>query len=311
MLRFIAGRLVQMIPVLFGVSLVSFFAIHFVPGDPIQIMTMGRASPETVAKLHAELGLDRPVWEQYAIFLADALRGDFGRSIVQKASIASLIADGLVVSLYLLVYGAILSILLAVPLAMWAAVRRDRLADHGVRLIGMIGFAMPPFWIGLVLMVLFGLRLGWFPIRGFGEGALGHLYHMFLPALTMALFLAPVLIQSLRSAILDVLEADYIEVARAKGLSPRRILFKHVLRNAAIPVITVLAVNVGWLLSGSVIVEVVYTIHGLGAQLVRSVSFRDYPTVQGLALVFAAIVMGVNLLADIAYMLIDRRVAKA
>jgi peptide/nickel transport system permease protein len=311
MLRFIAGRLAQMIPVLFGVSLVSFFAIHFVPGDPIQIMTMGRATPETVAKLHAELGLDRPVWEQYAIFLANALSGDFGRSIVQKAPIATLIADGLVVSLYLLVYGAILSILLAVPLAMWAAVRRDRLADHGVRLIGMIGFAMPPFWIGLVLMVLFGLRLGWFPIRGFGEGALGHLYHMFLPALTMALFLAPVLIQSLRSAILDVLEADYIEVARAKGLSSRRILFKHVLRNAAIPVITVLAVNVGWLLSGSVIVEVVYTIHGLGAQLVRSVSFRDYPTVQGLALVFAAIVMGVNLLADIAYMLIDRRVAKA
>jgi len=311
MLRFIAGRLVQMIPVLFGVSLVSFFAIHLVPGDPIQIMTMGRASPETVAKLHAELGLDRPVWEQYVIFLVDALRGDFGRSIVQKAPIATLIADGLVVSLYLLVYGAILSILLAVPLAMWAAVRRDRLADHGVRLIGMIGFAMPPFWIGLVLMVLFGLRLGWFPIRGFGEGALGHLYHMFLPALTMALFLAPILIQSLRSAILDVLEADYIEVARAKGLSPRRILFKHVLRNAAIPVITVLAVNVGWLLSGSVIVEVVYTIHGLGAQLVRSVSFRDYPTVQGLALVFAAIVMGVNLLADTAYMLIDRRVAKA
>jgi peptide/nickel transport system permease protein len=127
----------------------------------------------------------------------------------------------------------------------------------------------------------------------------------------MALFLAPVLIQSLRSAILDVLEADYIEMARAKGLSSRRILFKHVLRNAAIPVITVLAVNVGWLLSGSVIVEVVYTIHGLGAQLVRSVSFRDYPTVQGLALVFAAIVMGVNLLADLAYMLIDRRVTKA
>jgi peptide/nickel transport system permease protein len=311
MLRFIAGRLAQMIPVLLGVSLVSFFAIHFVPGDPIQIMTMGRATPETVAKLHAELGLDRPVWEQYAIFLTDALRGDFGRSIVQKAPISALIADGLVVSLYLLVYGAVLSILLAVPLAMWAAVRRDRLPDHGVRLIGMIGFAMPPFWIGLMLMVLFGLRLGWFPIRGFGEGALGHLYHMFLPALTMALFLAPVLIQSLRSAILDVLEADYIEVARAKGLSPRRILFKHVLRNAAIPVITVLAVNVGWLLSGSVIVEVVYTIHGLGAQLVRSVSFRDYPTVQGLALVFAAIVMGVNLLADIAYMLIDRRVAKA
>jgi len=271
---------------------------------------MGRATPETLAKLHTELGLDRPLWEQYLSFVFNALQGDFGRSLVQKAPISTLIADGLVVSLYLLAYGAVLSVLIAVPLAMWAAVRRDHPPDHGIRLIGMIGFAMPPFWIGLLLMVFFGLQLGWFPIRGFGEGFPGHLYHLFLPALTMALFLAPILIQSLRSSMLDVLEADYIEVARAKGLTPVRILFKHVLRNAAIPVITVLAVNVGFLLSGAVIVETVFTIHGLGSQLVRSVSFRDYPTVQSLALVFAVIVMAVNLLADLAYMAIDRRVTR-
>jgi peptide/nickel transport system permease protein len=194
---------------------------------------------------------------------------------------------------------------------MWAAVRRDTAPDHAVRLAGMIGLAMPPFWIGLLLMVVFGLTLRWFPIRGFGEGFFGHLHHMFLPALTMALFLAPILIQSLRSSILDVLEADYIEVARSKGLSPRRIMFKHILRNAAIPVITVLAVNIGWLLSGAVIVETVFTIHGLGSQLVRSVGFRDYFTVQGLALVFSALVMVINLAADLAYMVIDRRVARA
>jgi peptide/nickel transport system permease protein len=310
-LRFIVGRFVQMIPVLIGVSLVSFFAIHFVPGDPIQIMLMGRATPETIAKLHAELGLDRPLWQQYLSYVFNAVQGDLGRSLVQKAPISMLVADGLVVSIYLLVYGAVLSVLIAVPLAMWAAVRRDHLPDHGVRLVGMVGFAMPPFWIGLVLMVFFGLKLDWFPIRGFGEGFFGHLYHLFLPALTMALFLAPILIQSLRSSILDVLEADYIEVARAKGLTPTRILFKHVLRNAAIPVITVLAVNVGFLLSGAVIVETVFTIHGLGSQLVRSVGFRDYPTVQALALTFAIIVMAVNLLADLAYMLIDRRVARS
>ncbi len=310
MLQYLAARLAQMVPVLIGVSLVSFFAIHVVPGDPIQIMTMGRASAETVARIHVELGLDRPLWQQYFAFVGNALQGDLGRSIVQKVPISEIIADGMAVSLYLLAYGAVLSVVMAVPLAMWAAARRDRAPDHAIRLIGMIGFAMPPFWIGLVLMVLFGLTLGWFPIRGFGEGPLGHLYHMFLPAMTMALFLAPILIQSLRSAILDVLEADYIEVARAKGLSPRRVLIKHVLRNAAIPVITVLAVNIGWLVSGAVIVEQVFTIHGLGAQLVRSVSFRDYPTVQGLALVFAVIVMAVNLTADLGYMLIDRRVAR-
>jgi peptide/nickel transport system permease protein len=309
-LRFIVSRLAQMVPVLIGVSLVSFFAIHLVPGDPIQIMTLGRATPEAVAKLHTELGLDRPLWEQYLRFVGNALGGDLGRSIVQKAPIAEIIANNLAVSLYLLAYGAVLAVLIAVPLALWAAARRDRPADHAIRLFGMIGFAMPPFWVGLLLMVLFGLTLGWFPIRGFGEGVFGRLYHMFLPALTMALFLAPILIQSLRQAILDVLEADYIEVARAKGLSPRRVLLKHVLRNAAIPVITVLAVNVGWMISGAVIVEQVFSIHGLGAQLVRSVNFRDYPTVQGLALLFAVIVMGINLLADLAYILIDRRVAR-
>ncbi len=194
---------------------------------------------------------------------------------------------------------------------MWAAVRRDSAPDHAVRLGSMIGLALPPFWIGLLLMVVFGLTLRWFPIRGFGEGFFGHLHHMFLPALTMALFLAPILIQSLRSSILDVLEADYIEVARSKGLSPRRIMLKHILRNAAIPVITVLAVNIGWLLSGAVIVETVFTIHGLGSQLVRSVGFRDYFTVQGLALVFSVLVMIINLAADLAYMAIDRRVARA
>ena len=311
MLRFLVGRLAQMIPVLIGVSLISFFSIHLVPGDPIQIMTLGRATPETVAKLHAEYGLDRPVWEQYLSFVTNAVQGDFGRSIVQKAPIGALIGKALAISLYLLVYGAVLSVLIAVPLAMWAAVRRDHAPDHVIRIAGIVGFAMPPFWIALLLMVSLGLWLRWFPIQGFGQGQLGHLYHLFLPALTMALFLAPILLQSLRTSILDVLEADYIEVARAKGLSPLRILFKHVLRNAAIPVVTVLAVNVGFLLSGAVIVETVFTLHGLGSVLVRAVGFRDYPTVQGLALVFAVIVMVVNLLADLAYMLIDPRVARA
>jgi len=281
-----------------------------VPGDPIEIMLLGRATPETVAALHAEFGLDLPIWEQYLRFAAGVLHGDFGRSIVQKTDVASLILDGLPVSLYLVIFGAILSVVIAVPLAMWAAVRRDRFVDHTVRIAGMIGFAMPPFWIGLILMVVFGLTLGWFPIRGFGEDLFGHLYHMFLPSLTMALFLAPILVQSLRAGILDVLDADFIEVARAKGLDERRILIKHVLRNAAMPVVTVLAVNVGWLLSGAVIVETVFTIHGLGSQLIRSVGYRDYPTVQALSVVFAFLVMFVNLLADIAYVLIDPRVAK-
>jgi len=169
---------------------------------------------------------------------------------------------------------------------------------------------MPPFWIGLLVMLFFGLWLGWFPIAGFGHGLVGHAHHMFLPSLTIALFLAPILVQSLRSSMLDILATDYVEVARAKGLSEWRILLKHVLRNALIPAITVLAVNISWLVSGAVIVEYVFSLPGLGSLLVRSVGFRDYPVIQGISLIFAVIVVVVNLLADLSYMLVDRRVLK-
>ncbi len=191
---------------------------------------------------------------------------------------------------------------------MWAAARRQRLADHLIRLAGTVAFAMPSFWIGLILILGFGLTLKWFPIAGFGKGFGGHVHHLFLPALTIALFLAPLLIQSLRAAMLDAMTAEHVEVARAKGLSESRVLFKYVLRAAAIPVITILAVNIGWLISGSVIVESVFSVAGLGMLLVHAVSTRDYPVIQGLTVVFALLVLGVNLLADLAYALIDRRV---
>jgi peptide/nickel transport system permease protein len=202
----------------------------------------------------------------------------------------------------------VLAVLLAVPLAVWAAARRERVADHLIRLAGTLCFAMPSFWIGLILILSFGLTLKWFPIAGFGRGFVGHLHHLFLPAMTIALFLAPLLMQSLRAAMLEAMTADHVEVARAKGLSERRILFRYVLRAAAIPVITILAVNIGWLISGSVVVESVFSVSGLGMLLVHAVSTRDYPVIQGLTVVFALLVLGVSLLADIAYALVDRRV---
>ena len=159
-------------------------------------------------------------------------------------------------------------------------------------------------------MLLFGLKLNLFPIRGFGDGFLEHLWYLFLPSFTISLFLMPMLVQSLRESMLDVLQSDYVEVARSKGLSSRRILLKHVFRNSLIPTITVLSVNIGWLLSGAVVVEFVFSIPGLGSLLVRSVGFRDYPVIQGLAVVFAMMVMMVNLLADLLYMVVDRRVIK-
>ena len=307
---YLLSRLLQMIPVLIGVSLVSFLAVHLVPGDPVQIMMHGRATPEVLAEVHAELGLDQPLPVQYLRFIGNALMGDLGVSIVQKAAVSDIVGERLGPSLFLLAYSAVLALLIALPLAIVAALRAERPVDHGIRLAGMIGFAMPPFWVGLLLILFFGLTLRWFPISGYGDGFIEHLWHLFLPSVTIALFLAPMLVQSLRSAMLDVMTAEYIEVARAKGLSRRRIVFKHVLRNALIPLITVLAVNIGWLLSGAVVVEYVFAFPGLGSLLVRAVGFRDYPVIQGLSLVFAVIVMAINLMADLSYMAIDRRVLR-
>jgi len=310
-LKYILERLLHTLPVLLGVTIFVFFAIQLVPGDPIRIMMHGRVSDQEVQAIYERLGMNRPLLIQYVDFLRKAVQGDLGTSIIQNAPVTSLILEKFWPSVWLLVSGAMISILLALPLALMSAFYRNRWADHMIRVASMVGFAMPPFWIGLLLILGFGLWLGWFPIAGFGQDAAEHMHHMFLPGLTIALFLAPILVQSLRSSMLDVLATDYIEVARAKGLSELRILLKHVLRNALIPAITVLAVNISWLVSGAVIVEYVFSLPGMGSLLVRSVGFRDYPVIQGLSLVFAVIIIIVNLLADLSYMLVDRRVLKA
>jgi peptide/nickel transport system permease protein len=311
LLDYIVGRLLQMIPVIIGVSLIAFVSIHFVPGDPVEIMMHGRATAETLAAAHAKLGLDQPVLVQYWHFVVNAAQGDLGTSIIQNANVSKIVGERMLPTIYLLVTSALLAVVIAVPLSILAARRADQAADHLIRLAGIVGFAMPPFWIGILLMLLFGITLDWFPISGYGRDFIDRLHHLFLPSLTIAIFLAPILVQSLRTAMLDVMTAEYIEVARAKGLGPWRILVKHALRNALIPVTTILAVNIGWLLSGAVVVEYLFSFPGLGSLLVRAVGYRDYPVIQGLSLVFAVLVLAVNLLADLSYMLIDRRVLKA
>lgn len=311
MLGYISGRIFQMIPVILGVSLIAFLSIHLVPGDPVQLMMHGRATAETLAAAHAKLGLDQPLLVQYWHFITNAATGSLGTSIIQNAEVSKIVGERLVPTVLLLVVSAVFAIVIALPLSILAARRSDQPVDHAIRLIGVIGFAMPPFWVGIILMLFFGIYLDWFPISGYGRTFADRLYHLVLPALTIALFLAPILIQSLRAAILDVMTAEYIEVARAKGLGPWRILIKHALRNALMPVTTILAVNIGWLLGGAVVVEYLFSFPGLGSLLVRAVGQRDYPVIQGLSLVFAILVLLVNLLADLCYMLIDRRVLKA
>ena len=310
MLPYILARMFHAVPVLLGVTIFVFMAVKFVPGDPIRIMTHGRMNDQEVEAIYQKLGMDRPWIVQYADFVAGAAVGDLGQSIIQNQPVSRIVAEKIWPTLSLILMSAIVSVIIALPLALAAGFYRNRLPDHVIRLGSMIGFAMPSFWIGIILILTLGVWAKLFPISGLGLGFFDRIHHLFLPSLTIAFFLAPILVQTLRASMLDVLTSEYIEVARAKGLSEWRILIKHVLRNALIPVITVLAVNISWLVSGAVVVEYVFGLPGLGSLLVRSVGFRDYPIIQGLSLIFAVIVVAVNLLADLSYGLIDARVLK-
>jgi len=307
-LGYLARRLIQMIPVLIGITLIAFIFIQLLPGDPLTIMTGGKATPEQVAKLEQKLGVDKPLPVQYGLFVINALQGDLGNSITKKAPVIQIIGERIPVTLFLIAYAAVIGLLITFPLAIISALYVDRRIDHIIRVGGMLFFGMPSFWLGLLLILLFGLNLKWFPISGWGEGFVGHLHSLFLPALVIGLALAPMWTQSLRSSMLDILQADYVEVARAKGLSATVVLVKHVLRNALIPTITVIAVNLGWLMGGEVVLETVFSVPGLGLLLIQSVFTRDYPTIQALTLWFGVIVMLVNLVADLSYAVIDPRI---
>ena len=291
-IRYIYSKLLSVVPVIFGVTLVSFFLIHFIPGDPVRIMLHGRASDEVVRQIYQELGWDKPLITQYFEFLLNTLQGDLGKSYIQKVPVS------------------VLSLIISFPLSYISSIKVNSYSDHLIRSIGLMGFAMPPFWVGILLILIFGLFLNLFPVSGYGEGFFGHIYHLFLPSLTIALFLSPMLTQTLRASILDNLSSDYVEVAKSKGLSNRSIIFSHVLKNSLIPVITILAVNISWLISGAVIIEYVFSIPGLGTLLIRAISYRDYTVIQGLCIIFSIMVVSVNLFADLCYMFINPRVLK-
>lgn len=305
---YLLKRAVQAIPVLIGISLAAFILIHLVPGDPAKIILGAKATPKAVATLNEQLGLDRPLPAQYIDFITGSVHLDFGESITQKVSVGSIIGPRVLVTFWLMLYSVVIAIVVAVPLAVLSALRRNRPADHGIRLFTMLTFAMPSFLLGLLLILIFGLDLGWFPTSGYGEGVGGHFRSLTLPALTVGLYLAPVLLRTLRVAMIETLGTEYIEAARARGLNERVVVLKHVLRNSLVSTVTVLGLNIGFLLSGLVIIENVFALPGLGSELVSSIVSRDYPTIQALTLVFGVAVIAINLLTDLAYAALDPRV---
>jgi peptide/nickel transport system permease protein len=308
MLRFLGLRLLHSVPVIVGITLAAFVLIHAVPGDPIRIMLGGKASQAHIDEVEHQLGIDRPLPRQYIDFVGGIPQGDLGESIILRRPVSSVVGERLGPSVFLLAYAALIAVIVALPLGIVSALRRNHITDHLIRLLTLIAFAMPAFWLGLILIRNLSLNLGAFPVAGYGEGFLDNLHHLTLPALTIGLFLAAMLVRSLRSSLVDVFAAEYIEAARARGLSESRVVLKHALRNSLIATITVLAVNLGWLISSAVVIEKVFDIPGLGHLLVESIYTRDFPTIQALTLVFGLLVIAINLLSDLAYALVDPRV---
>jgi peptide/nickel transport system permease protein len=307
-LSYIGRRLLQLIPVAIGVTLVSFLLIHLIPGDPARAALGIHATPKAIKALDHSYGLDKSLPEQYWLFLSRLVQGNFGKSLYFQVSAGSLIWGRLPVTLFLIGYTVVLTIIVSVPLASLAASKKDAVRDHAVRVIPTLGLGMPPFWIGLVLIEIFALKAHIFPVAGYGNGFFGHVKSLFLPSLTVSFFLSPTVIRSLRASMLDVLGAEYVVTARSKGLSPARLLTRHVLRNAVIPTITVLGINIGFFIGGTVIIEQVFSLPGIGQLMIQSIFNRDFTVVQAVTIVFAIMVVGINLLVDIIYARLDPRV---
>lgn len=306
---FLRRRLVQVLPVLFGIVLVVFLVIRLIPGDPARIMLGIHASEARLAELRAELGLDRPTWEQFALFLGNIVRGDLGTSLFFRRPVTEVILERLPVTVALVAFSVLISVLICVPLAVAAAVRRDSWIDRAVRGFSTLSLSMPSFWLGLNLLILFAVVYPYFPIAGFGRGFWDVLWHLTLPALTITLSLAPILIRTLRASLLEIMHAPHVEFARTKGLSDRSLMRRHVLRNGLMATVTILGVNIGWLMGGSVVIETVFSLPGLGALIVSSIAARDYPMIQGIALMFGLLVIIINLLTDLLYAALDPRVS--
>ena len=307
MTGFVARRGLHAVPVILGITLLSFLLIRITPGDPVKLMLGLHADPVSVAFWHAKFALDEALPVQYLSFLRNALYLDFGDSIASRIPVTDLIASRIGTTLSLMVYSVLISISVAVPLAMWAAMRANGMSDHGIKLAMMLTFAMPAFWVGLILIQVFSLRLDWFPASGLRKGVLPYISSLTLPACTIALYLSPVLVRSLRTTMISILRTDYVEAARARGLSEARVMRRYVLRNSLISTVTMIGLSVAGLIGGSIIVENVFALPGIGQLVVQSVTARDFPVLQACVLLIGLWIILANLVTDLVNARLDPR----
>lgn len=304
MKRYLRNRLLLFLPTLLGALTLVFFLIHLVPGDPVEIMLGETATAADKEALRRELGLDHPLLTQYFRFLAGLVSGDLGRSLSQQGQVTELVLMSFPATLQLAVAAMGVALLMALPLGITAAVKRNSWIDRFSLLFSLFGLAMPNFWLGPLLIIGFSIELGWLPVSGRGG-----LSHLILPSLTLGTAMAAILTRMIRSSLLEVIHEDYIRTARAKGLSERRIWLKHALLSSLLPVTTIVGLQFGALLAGSIITETIFTWPGMGRLTVQAIQARDYPLAQGCILVIAASYLVVNLLTDILYPLLDPRIS--
>lgn len=303
------GRIVQALPIVIGVTILTFLLVHLIPGDPARALLGPRATPAAIQALRAQWGIDEPLPLQYWDYLLGLLHGNMGTSLFYDRPILPIIGSFLAPTLWLIVGAGVVSVVISVPLAMAAAMWRGKVVDQVIRLVSQVGLGAPQPWVGLLLILVLSLKVSLFPVAGFGDGLSGHVWSMLLPSLTVALGMAPILIRSLRAQLIETLQSDFITTARSKGIGGGRVLVIHALRNASISALTILGLNLAWLVSQTVVVEAVFALPGLGNLLVNSILRRDFPVVQGLALVFALTVIVINVATDIARSVLDPRVS--
>jgi peptide/nickel transport system permease protein len=311
MLRRLAQHLVQAIPVVLIVAVLTFLLMHLLPGDPATVIAGPEAGPEAIARVRHQLGLDRPLPEQLLVWLAHLARGDFGSSLMLNQSVLQALSERLPVTLSLTLVSLAITLPVGIGLGVLAATWRNTWIDSAVMLLALLGVSVPSFWISILSVILFSVTLGWLPSTGyvpFSAGALPWLLALLQPAAMLALFQIGFLARMARSSMLDVLDQDYIRTARAKGASAWRTIAKHAFRNTLIPVVTATGIILSLLIGGSVVIEQVFALPGIGRMIVQAILTRDYPLVQGVMMVLAFVFVAVNLVVDVVYTWVDPRI---
>jgi peptide/nickel transport system permease protein len=303
MLRYLINRILFLIPTLYVVVTLVFLLVHLIPGDPVDAILGERAMPSDRARLVRELRLDRPLWVQHSFFIAGLLKGDLGNSLFDQTPVTELLKEKFGATFKLAILAMFVALVVAIPLGLISAIRKDRLLDHSAMLLALLGISIPNFYLGPLLILFFSIRLGWMPV----SGDVGFI-SLILPSITLGTALAAMVSRMTRTSLLEVLKADYVRTAKAKGVAPFWVILKHAFRSALIPVVTVVGLQFGVLLAGTVVTEKVFNWPGLGSLLILGIERRDYPVVQGCVLSIAFTFILVNLGTDLLYAYLDPRV---